>query len=79
MAYVTSPGYGEGAGWRERVGLWRGGPTAVITTLGVLRFDPDTREMNLASIHPGAPLSRSSRLCWMSASTRMEDFMPWVH
>lgn len=51
--YITSPGYGEGAGWRERVGLPRGGPQAVITTLGVLRFDPVTREMVLNSVHPG--------------------------
>jgi glutaconate CoA-transferase subunit B len=51
--YVTSPGYGDGAGWRERVGLPRGGPAAVITTLGVLRFDPETCEMMLASVHPG--------------------------
>ena len=60
--YITSPGYGDGpgwppidsiGGWRERVGLPRGGPAAVITTLGVLRFDPDTREMVLASVHPG--------------------------
>ncbi len=53
VTYVTSPGYGEGAGWRERAGLRWGGPDAVITTLGVLRFDPDTREMILASVHPG--------------------------
>ena len=26
--YVTSPGYGDGAGWRRRVGLTRGGPEA---------------------------------------------------
>lgn len=51
--YITSPGYGDGAGWRERVGLPRGGPATVITTLGVLRFDPNTREMVLASVHPG--------------------------
>ncbi len=51
--YITSPGYGDGPGWRERVGLPRGGPAAVITTLGVLRFDPETREMVLASVHPG--------------------------
>jgi glutaconate CoA-transferase subunit B len=50
---MTSPGFGDGAGWRERVGLVRGGPAAVITTLGVFRFDPDTREMYLASYHPG--------------------------
>jgi glutaconate CoA-transferase subunit B len=51
--YITSPGFGEGAGWREGVGLAGGGPAAVITTLGVFRFDPVTREMTLASYHPG--------------------------
>ena len=51
--FVTSPGFGDGAGWRERVGLPGGGPSAVITTLGVFRFDPDTCEMYLASYHPG--------------------------
>ncbi len=50
--FVTSPGYGEGAGWREAQGLPRGGPSALITTLGVLRFDPDTREAYLAFHHP---------------------------
>lgn len=52
--FITSVGYGEGAGWREREGLVRGGPAAVITTLGVLRFDPATREAYLASYHPFA-------------------------
>lgn len=52
--YVTSPGYGEGGDWRNRVGLPRGGPAAAITTLGVLRFDPETREAYLDSYHPGA-------------------------
>jgi glutaconate CoA-transferase subunit B len=56
--YVTSPGFGDGAGWRKRVGLVRGGPAAVITTLGVLRFDADTGEMVLASVHPGASVEQ---------------------
>jgi len=51
--YVTSPGFGEGGDWRSRVGLPGGGPSAVITTLGLFRFDPTTREMRLASVHPG--------------------------
>jgi glutaconate CoA-transferase subunit B len=51
--YITSPGYGDGPGWRRRVGLPRGGPSTVITTLGVLRFDPDTSEMVLSAVHPG--------------------------
>ncbi len=36
--FITSPGYGDGVGWRERVGLPRGGPSVLITTLGVFRF-----------------------------------------
>jgi glutaconate CoA-transferase subunit B len=51
--YVTSPGYGDGGDWRRRVGLPGGGPAAVITTLGVFRFDAVTREMVLATRHPG--------------------------
>ena len=55
--YVTSPGYGDGGDWRARVGLPRGGPAAAITTLGVLRFRPDTREAYLASHHPGTSVA----------------------
>jgi glutaconate CoA-transferase subunit B len=51
--YVTSPGHGEGGDWRARTGLPGGGPSAVITTLGLFRFDGATREMVLASAHPG--------------------------
>lgn len=52
VSYITSPGYGEGAGWRTRVGLPRGGPGAAITTKCVLRFGKDG-EAYLASVHPG--------------------------
>jgi glutaconate CoA-transferase subunit B len=51
--YVTSPGFGAGGDWRRRIGLPGGGPAAVITTLAVLRFDPASGEMVLASTHPG--------------------------
>ncbi len=56
--YVTSPGFGNGPGWREQVGLPRGGPSAVITTLGVMRFDSNSREMILSSAHPGVTVER---------------------
>jgi glutaconate CoA-transferase subunit B len=52
VSYVTSPGNRDGAGWRARVGLPRGGPSAVITTKAVLRFGEDG-EARLASVHPG--------------------------
>ena len=51
--FITSPGNGDGgAEWRSQHGLLRGGPCALITTLGVLRFDPETGEAYLASYHP---------------------------
>lgn len=52
VSYITSPGNGEGAGWRNRVGLLRGGPSAVITSKCVLRFGNDG-EAYLATTHPG--------------------------
>jgi glutaconate CoA-transferase subunit B len=55
--YITSPGYGDGGDWRQRVGLPRGGPSTVITTLGILRFDPSTKEMILTSVHPGVTVA----------------------
>ena len=52
VSYITSPGNGEGRGWRKRVGLSRGGPAAVITTKCVLRFGQDG-DAYLSTIHPG--------------------------
>lgn len=62
VSYITSPGNGEGAGWRQRVGLPRGGPSAAITTKAILRFGASAGnagakandgEAYLASVHPG--------------------------
>jgi len=52
VSFLTSPGNGDGHAWRQRVGLPRGGPSAVITTKAVLRFGQDG-EAFLASVHPG--------------------------
>ena len=52
VSYMTSPGNGEGQGWRKRAGLPRGGPAAVITTKCVLRFGEDG-EAFLSTVHPG--------------------------
>jgi glutaconate CoA-transferase subunit B len=55
VSFLTSPGNGDGAGWRKHVGLPRGGPAAIITTKAVLRFQTDG-EAYLASIHPGVDI-----------------------
>ncbi len=52
VSFLTSPGNGDGKDWRRRVGLPRGGPSAVITTKAVLRFGEDG-EAFLASVHSG--------------------------
>ncbi len=57
VSYVTSPGYGDGGDWRERVGLPRGGPAAVITTKALLGFRAGTHEMELRSWHPGSSVA----------------------
>jgi glutaconate CoA-transferase, subunit B len=54
VSYITSPGYGDGSpGWRKRNGLLGGGPVAIITTLGILRFPERGGEAVLESVHPG--------------------------
>jgi glutaconate CoA-transferase, subunit B len=56
VKHITSPGNGDGAGWRSEQGLPpHSGPSAIITTMGVLRFGEDG-EAFLASIHPGISL-----------------------
>ena len=54
--YITSPGYGNGSGWRAEKGLKRGGPEALITTLGVFEF-PRGKAV-LSSLHPGVELDQ---------------------
>ncbi|MDQ2906633.1 MAG: CoA-transferase [Chloroflexota bacterium] len=61
--FVTSPGYGypdehgpAGRAWRTRVGLPRGGPAALITTLALFTFDPENGEALLKSYHPGTTI-----------------------
>ena len=56
--YLTSPGHLTGPGAREKAGLVGGGPQAAITTMGVYRFDNETREMYLEKIHPGVDLAK---------------------
>jgi glutaconate CoA-transferase, subunit B len=58
--FVTSVGFGDGPGARQRLGLSGGGPRQVITDLGVLRPDPHTCELVLAGIYPGVSVTQVS-------------------
>ncbi|MFL5831262.1 MAG: CoA-transferase subunit beta [Solirubrobacteraceae bacterium] len=52
LDFLTTVGHGDGAGARERLGFRGAGPTAVITDLGVLEPDPESKELVLTQIHP---------------------------
>jgi glutaconate CoA-transferase, subunit B len=58
LDFVTTVGYGDGPGARERYGLTGRGVTAVITDLGVLEPDPATCELTLTMLHPGVTTER---------------------
>jgi len=53
VRFRTTPGYGDGPGFRERVGLPEGGPTAIVTTQAVFRFDREIAEAYLYEVYPG--------------------------
>lgn len=51
--YVTSPGWMDGPGGRERAGLpGNRGPRMVVTDLGIMKFDEETKKMYLAYYYP---------------------------
>src|SRR6185503_10816698 len=56
--YITSPGFGRGGDWRVKNGLSGGGPSRVITSMGIFSFDPESHEMILNSRHPGLTIKQ---------------------
>ena len=52
--YLTSPGWLDGPGQREKIGLPGGGPSVVITNMAVMGFDSNSKEMFLKGCFPGA-------------------------
>ena len=61
VEYITSPGFGDGPGWREKQGLSGGGPAAIVTTYGVFRFDPHSKKAVLTEIYPEVDLDTVRR------------------
>src|SRR5215207_1505466 len=59
LAFVTSVGHREGGDSRDELGYTGAGPTVIITDLGVLRPDPQTKEFTLTALHPGATVEQA--------------------
>lgn len=56
--FVTSPGYLDGPGAREKAGLPAGsGPYKIVTDLAVMGFDETAKTMRVESLHPGVELA----------------------
>ena len=58
LDFVTSAGHIDGGHAREKLRLPGKGPTAVITDLGILTPDPETKELTLTSVHPGVTVAK---------------------
>jgi glutaconate CoA-transferase subunit B len=58
LDYLTSPGFLDGPGAREKAGLLGRGPSLVVTNLCQMDFDPETKRMRLATIHPGVSVQQ---------------------
>jgi glutaconate CoA-transferase, subunit B len=59
LDFRTTVGHGDGPGTRERLGMRGAGVTAVVTDLGLLEPDPETRELTLTQLHPGATVEQA--------------------
>ena len=57
--FVSSMGFGDGPGHRERLGLRGAGPQVVVTDVGILRPDPVTCELTLTALQPGATVEQA--------------------
>ena len=53
LDFRSTAGFGDGPGFRERLGYGGRGMTAVVTDLGVLEPDPQTCELVQTQLHPG--------------------------
>ncbi len=58
LDYLTSIGWYKGGDSRKELGLRRGGAAAVVTNLGVMKFDDITKEMYCAEYYPGITLDK---------------------
>ena len=60
LDFLTTPGYLEGPGARDRAGLPADtGPYRVITQLGLYDFEEKSKRMRLIAVHPGVTVAEA--------------------
>ncbi|MGI9571406.1 MAG: hypothetical protein ACR2PH_17070 [Desulfobulbia bacterium] len=56
--YVTHPGWLEGGDSREKSGLpLDSGPYKIVTDMGVMNFEPESKRIQVVSVNPGYSFS----------------------
>lgn len=64
VSFLTTPGYLDGAGARERAGLPANtGPYKVITNMAIMGYDEKTKGMRVESIHEGYTFEDVQKNC----------------
>ncbi|WP_096190355.1 CoA-transferase subunit beta [Evansella halocellulosilytica] len=63
LEFITSVGYFKGGRSRNELGFSGRGPTKVITDLGLLRPDPETKELVLSEVYPGISIEDVKSNC----------------
>jgi len=63
LPFVTTLGHGSGPESRRALGVTTKGPTRVITDLCVLEPDPETAELTVAALYPGATREKLKEQC----------------
>jgi glutaconate CoA-transferase subunit B len=78
LDFVTSVGHASGGDSRARLGVATKGPTLLITDLGILTPDPETRELTLTSLHEGVDVARvKAATGWpLKVASRLETTQP---
>ena len=77
LDYLTSPGYLDGPDGRSDAGLPEGGPDKVITDMGVMGFDEDSKKMYLIGCYPGiTPDMILENMEFKIDTTRAVDIVP---
>jgi glutaconate CoA-transferase, subunit B len=76
--FVSSMGFGRGPGDRERLGLRGAGPRTVVTDVGILRPDPETCELTLGALQPGATVEQAREATgWkLAVADEIEELPP---
>jgi len=78
LDFRTSAGFLDGNGARARSGARGGGPRAVITDFGMLAPHPQTEELQLTALFPGATIDEArSKVGWpLAIADRIDAIAP---